>query len=75
MSFCSSAIVILWSVAFGSRSATLSSDAFARSVSIRMTVAAAAFASAALDPASSNVFATWTRYFSRASWKRGSVFT
>ncbi len=72
--FWRSAMDVLWSVAFGSRRATLSSDASASCVSIRITVEAAAFASASADPASRNTFAMCATYFSRASWKRGSDF-
>jgi hypothetical protein len=48
----------LWSVAFGSRSATLSSETSASFFSIAKTVAAPDFAFAGLQPASSKSF--WT---------------
>jgi hypothetical protein len=67
--------LVLWSVAFGSRSATLSSDATASCFSMAKTASAARREAARLAPPSSTTCATWTRYFSRASWKRGSFFT
>jgi hypothetical protein len=75
VNFWRSAKDILWSVAFGSRKATLSRDFSASRVSIRMTVAAADFAPASVSPARRNIAATWARYFFRASLKRGSGLT
>ncbi len=66
--------VVLWSVAFGSRRATLSRVASASCRSMLKTASAIRRDSARLFPPSSITWATWTRYFSRASWNRASSF-
>ena len=68
-----SANAVGWSCSFGSRSCTLSNEASARRFSKANTVWAFCFACSAGVPASSNIFATCSRYFARASTKRGSV--
>ena len=73
--FVSSMKVILWLVACGSRRATFSSDATASCFSMAKMASAARREAARLAPPSSITCATWTRYFSRASWNRGSLFT